>query len=130
MVSCTVGDFTSASLPYTKDANSSFRPGARKSVIVITPVVPCAEVVADTSEYRVDIGDDATVMMRKFTITRQREDVVTLKQLKAFVWGKDMTVTVAKDRLKRMGAKRRSQLLCKRLPYGEGLDGCEIQHLQ
>ena len=68
------------------------------------PVIPCSSVLKDTSEYREDIGDDVSVMARCFKITGNREDFVLTKDLTRIAKFNSMSITVIKDRLKKMGA--------------------------
>ena len=55
--------------------------------------------------------------------TCRREDVVTVKQLKAFVLGKDVTLTVLKDRLRRMGAQEDKNCCVGGVTHGRGFIG-------
>jgi hypothetical protein len=91
------------------------------------PVVPCAS-VQDTGSYREDIADDLVVMTRCFKITKNRDDFVTFKDLKAFLAGKNVTTTVAKDRLKKMGAWPDDNCCVKGIRYGRGIRGVQMIH--
>lgn len=92
------------------------------------PVVPCASVREDTGSYREDIGDDLVVMTRCFKITKNRDDFVTFKDLKAFLAGKNVTTTVAKDRLKKMGGWPDDNCCVKGIRYGRGILGVQMIH--
>lgn len=72
-----------------------------------TPVEPCAKVTEDSLEYQEDIGDDMLVMTRNFKITNTREDCVLTSELQEFLRSKghNISISVAKERLKKMGGK-------------------------
>ena len=72
-----------------------------------TPVVPCAKVKEDSLDYQEDVGDDLLTMTRNFKITNDRNDFVLTSELKEFLRHKrhNISISVAKERLKKMGGK-------------------------
>jgi hypothetical protein len=69
------------------------------------PVDPCREVLADTSQYLEDIGEDHCGSLRNLVqVTGRREDVVPAKLLAVIAKDAEMSVTKLRDRLRQMGA--------------------------
>ena len=68
------------------------------------PVIPCESIQEDTMSYREDIGDDTMIMKRCFQVTRTREDIVLVKDIKRMATEHNLSITVFKERLIKMGA--------------------------
>lgn len=61
-------------------------------------VVPCPVVRDDTLGFRMDVGDDLIIMLRKFKVTHKREDFLLVHK------AHNLSLTVVKERLRKMGA--------------------------
>ena len=62
-------------------------------------------------------------MQRAFRVTGVREDFVRARDLKAFVAGKNISLTVAKDRLVKMGAWEDANCYVQGVAHGRGYMG-------
>ena len=51
-----------------------------------------------------DVGDDLIVMLNRFKVTGRREDFLLVGQLKTFAKTNNISMTVTKERLRKMGA--------------------------
>jgi hypothetical protein len=91
-----------------------------------TPVHMCAEVRSDTQSYLENIGDDLTVMMKHFKVTKIREDFVTNKQLDEFIAIHNMCKETTYDRLVRMGARKDNNCHVQGQRHGRGFLGVKL----
>ncbi len=66
------------------------------------PVVPCAQVRADTDEFREETGDDLMLVSKHFQFTGTRSDHVLLCDVKDFANDHQLSYQKVKDRLVRM----------------------------
>ena len=67
-------------------------------------VSPCSIIQKDTMTYREDIGDDTLAMKKCFKVTESREDYVLIKEIKRLAGLSNVSLTVFKERLIKMGA--------------------------
>lgn len=72
-----------------------------------TPVQACASVSKDTAAYRLEGGDEWTLMREYFTVTHVKADRVASSAVAEFIKAKGMNLTPqkARKRLEMMGAK-------------------------
>jgi hypothetical protein len=86
-------------------------------------VVPCRQVREDTLGFRMDVGDDLIVMLKKFKVTQRREDYLLISDLKTFAKANNLSLTVVKERLRKMGAWEDANCCVGGVRHGRGVTG-------
>ena len=86
-------------------------------------VVPCRQVREDTLGFRMDVGDDLIVMLKKFKVTRRREDYLLISELRTFAKSNNLSPTVVKERLRKMGAWEDANCFVGGVRHGRGMVG-------
>ena len=75
-----------------------------------------------------DIGDDLILMKQHFKVTGKRGDFVTLKDLKEWIIGRNITITTVKERLRKMGAQEDNNCYHEGVRQGRGYIGVTKLH--
>ena len=86
-------------------------------------VVPCLQIRDDTLGFRMDVGDDLIVMLNRFKVTGRREDFLLVGQLKTFAKTNNISMTVTKERLRKMGAWEDKNCCVGGSSHGRGMMG-------